>query len=102
MTWLWIGADGPHMLPGWASEYLLTKLKVANPSSLDCVEQITYKKNVLLSLIRIFDQRMVPDDIQIENFISFDKHPELILYEGYRENATGKVYIETVQRPASP
>ncbi len=97
MPWLWIGTEVPHALPEWAGEYLYSTLKVSNAAYLSCVEQISYRKNVLLSLIRIFDPTSMPDSVKIEDFASFDEHPELILYEGYLEKATGRVNIVSIK-----
>ncbi len=98
MSWLWVGTDAPHTLPDWAYDYLLTRLKVSDAAYLFAVEQVSFRKNVLLSLIRIFDQHLVPDGVSIDSFASLDAHPELILYEGYRERDTGKVQIMSMKR----
>lgn len=92
MAWLWIGIERPHLIPEWASDYMVGTFKGCPPNLL-CVEQITFERGSLVNLIRIFDPGAVPQDTEIENFISFDEHPELILYEGYREGKSGKVQI---------
>lgn len=95
MAWLWIGKEGPHPLPEWAYDCLQAKLKSPTPLYLSCVEQVSFRNSSLLSLIRVFDA--LPDGMRIDNFASFDEHPELILYEGYMEYETGRVEIETVR-----
>lgn len=99
MAWLWKGIEGPHPIPDWAYSYLVTILEV-NPGLLLCVEQINFEGDVLLKLIRVFDPLAVPEGSKIEDFTSLDQHPELILYEGYRDEESGKVQINIHKRPA--
>ncbi len=96
MAWLWISSKGPKLIPDWAYDCLDPKTPLGN---MLCVEQTTVRKGVALRLIRIFDPAAVPDGVQIEDFASLDQHPELILYEGCREEASGKVSIKRMEKP---
>ena len=95
MNWLWVGGEGPKDLPQWAYMHLVTVLKV-NPDSLmdlQCVQQIDYRKDTLVNLIRIFDPKAVGETIKIKDFASLDEHTQLILYEGYMERVSGRVHL---------
>lgn len=95
MSWLWRGTDDPKDIPQWAWLHLVTVLKV-DPDylgHLKCVEQMNFEGETLVKLIRIFNPMAVEKTTKIKSFVSLDKHPELILYEGYMEIESGKVYI---------
>ena len=95
VTWLWLGGEGPKEIPQWAYLYLVTTLNV-DPDflgPLKCVEQMNFEGDRLLNLIRIFDPTPVRETVRIKDFASLDRHPDLILYEGYTEKGSGKVHI---------
>ena len=95
MTYLWQGGAGPRDIPQWAYRYLVTTLK-ADPdhlTPLKCVEQVNFEGAVLLNLIRVFDPNAVREAGQIKDFASLDQYPDLILYEGYMREGSGKVHI---------
>jgi len=95
MTWLWRGGEGPKDIPVWAHMYLVNTLNI-NPdylSQLKCVEYTDFEGNLLLTLIRIFDPNTVGKGIKIKDFASLDQYPDLILFEGQMEKASGKVHI---------
>lgn len=95
MTRLWRGGGEPRDIPQWAYLYLVTTLKVDPDqlSQLKCVEQISFEGNRLVSLIRIFDPKAVPGTAKIEGFTSLDQHPDLIIFEGYKEKESGRVHF---------
>ncbi len=89
-------------LPQWAHMHLVTVLKV-DPnyaSHLQCVMQVGFNGNALAELIRIFNPESVKPVIGVvKDFTTLDRHPEFILYEGYRKRESGDVYIK---RQAAP
>lgn len=96
MKWLWQGGSDPKDIPQWAYMHLVTVLKVEPEllTNLKCVEQINFDGNVLLNLIRIYDDRAMKEmAIEVEDFTSLDEHPKSILYEGYKEKESERVYI---------
>ncbi len=101
MTWLWRGGEGPKEIPQWAYAYLVVSLK-ADPdhlSPLKCVEQLDYLEKRPVTLIRIFDPGAARG-LEIRDFASLDQHPELILYEGYREIQGEKIEILPLNEPS--
>jgi hypothetical protein len=94
MTAFWRGGTGPKAIPQWAYAYLVVSLK-ADPdrlSQLKCVEEFDYLQKRFVHLVRIFD----PDAghlLEIRDFASLDRYPELILYEGHRDLASNEVEI---------
>ena len=94
MTWLWCKGEDPREVPQWAFSHLVVVMK-ADPdrlSLLKCVEQTDFQDNRPVHLIRIFD----PDaarGMEIRDFASLDRHPELILYEGHRDMESGEINI---------
>jgi hypothetical protein len=101
MTWLWRGGEGPKEIPPWAYTYLVVSLK-ADPdrlSLLKCVEQLDYLEKRPVTLIRIFDPDSARSE-EIRDFASLDQHPELIIYEGYRELQGGDIEIFPLNEPS--
>jgi hypothetical protein len=96
MRWLWQGGSNPKDIPQWAYMHLVTVLKV-DPDHLlhlKCVEQTNFNGDVLLNLIRIYDDgAMKGMAIEVKDFTSLDQYPELILYEGYKEKESERIYI---------
>ncbi len=102
MTWTWQGGRGAQDLPQWAHMHLVTVLKV-DPNytaRMQCVLQIGYNGNALAEFFRSFNPESVKMTIgAVKDFAALDKHPELILYEGYIEKESGNVYIERRSAP---
>lgn len=94
MTGLWRGGTGPKEIPYWAYRYLVVSLK-ADPDRLGrlkCVEEFDYLEKRPVHLIRIFD----PDAaqrVEIRDFASLDRYPELMLFEGHRDMESEEVEI---------
>lgn len=101
MTRLWRGGEGPKEIPQWAYPFLVLSLK-ADPdrlSLLKCVEQLDYLETRPVTLIRIFDPGSARS-AAIKDFASLDQHPELILYEGYRELQGGEIEFFALNEPS--
>ncbi len=99
---LWVGGEGPSEVPQWAYTHLVTVLNVDTATMMDlkCVQQRDYVGGVLVNLIRIFDLK-VEGLVNIEDFSSLDRHPDLILFEGHREEASERVAIVSRRLPAA-
>ena len=101
MVWLWKGGESPKRIPDWAYTYLVVVLK-ADPDRLTllkCVEQPDYLEKRPVNLIRIFN----PEEAHghdIREFGSLDQHPELILYEGYKEIEGEGIEIFPLNEPS--
>ena len=52
-----------------------------------------------MTLFRIFDPKASDEARQIRNFVALDRHPELILYEGYCEKDSHRVHLERQPSP---
>jgi hypothetical protein len=94
MTGLWRGGTSPKDIPHWAYRYLVVCLK-AEPerlSRLKCVEEFDYLEKRPVHLIRIFDPGEA-QGVEIRDFASLDRHPELMLYEGHRDMESEEVAI---------
>jgi len=95
MDSLWVGGTGSTNLPDWLYRHLVTIMKVPPEDlvRLKCVQQVNFVAMTPVRLIRIFDPIKVPLDTPIKDFASLDMHPELILYEGYRELKTNHIRL---------
>ena len=92
-AWLW--REGPRELPQWVYRQLVTVLNI-DPDflgTLRCVERLGYMEDALVRLIRIFAPEINQQNEKINDFSSLDRHPERILFEGYQEEATGKIVM---------
>lgn len=104
MKWLWVGGNGPRELPELVHFHLVCILQI-NPdqlTGLKCLERMDFVNDVPVRLLRIFDPKAAAKTARVTDFASLDRHPELILYEGYIEKATGKVQLaigKTGRRP---
>jgi hypothetical protein len=101
MMWLWRGGEGPKGIPRWAYTYLVVVLK-ADPDALSllkCVEQPDYLEKRPVNLIRIFHSEAA-QRVNINDFSSLDLHPELILYEGYKEIEGEEIEIFPLNKPS--
>ncbi len=95
MSLLWIGGEGQGDLPQWAYVYLVTVLKVESDaaSRMQCVQQADFLGDTPVILVRIFDPGRAGEVADVTDFATLDRHPELIMYEGYQEKATGRVSL---------
>ena len=96
MDLFWLGGEGPHDIPSWAHAHLVTTLKVLpeNLTGLRAVEKIGFWDGKWVHFIRIYDPRTSDEALQIRDFTSLDQHPELVLYEGYREKESDQVFLQ--------
>ena len=99
MDWLWIGGEGPGEVPWWAGWELTNEFKLPQErlAQLRSVQKAGFRRGKPVTLIRIYDPYGNEEDVLIQDFNSLDEHPELILYEGYREEEL--VFLE---RGAAP
>lgn len=99
---LWVGGEGPSEVPQWAYTHLVTVLNLDTATLMDlkCVQQLDYVGGALVNLIRIFDLK-AEGLVTIEDFSSLDRHPEMILFEGYQEKASEKVEMVSRRLPAA-
>jgi hypothetical protein len=96
MDWLWLGGEGPKDIPSWVHVYLVTTLKVPpeNLTGLRSVQKIGFWDGKPVTFIRIYDPRASEEAWQFKDFSSLDQHPELVLYEGYWEKESDRVFLE--------
>jgi hypothetical protein len=101
MDLFWLGGEGFQYIPSWASAYLITTLKVPleNLADLRSVQKIGFWDGEWVSFIRIYDYRTIEELSLVEDFTSLDHHPELVLYEGYIEKGSGRVFLQSSRRP---
>ena len=101
MDLFWLGGEGPKDIPGWVYMYLVTTLKVPpeNLVGLRSVQKVGFWDGKLVTFVRIYDPRASEQTLQVKDFTSLDLYPELILYEGYWEKVTDRVFLE---RRAAP
>ena len=94
MKWLWRKGEGPREIPQWAFSHLVVAMKVDADrlSPLRCVEHVDFLENRPVQLIRLFDPEAARG-VEIRDFASLDRYPDLILYEGYRDMESGKIHI---------
>jgi hypothetical protein len=96
MDLLWLGGEGPKDIPSWVYMYLVTTLKVPaeNLTGLRSVQKMGFWDGKLVTFIRIYDPLTSEEARQVKDFSSLDQHPELVLYEGYLEEGSDRVYLE--------
>jgi hypothetical protein len=101
MDLFWLSGDGPKDIPGWVYLHLVTTLKVPpeSLSGLRSVQQVGFQEGKPVTFIRIYDPRASEEAWQVKNFVSLDQHPELILYEGYWETGSDRVYLKGKEAP---
>ena len=101
MDLFWLGGEGPKDIPSWAYLYLLTPLNVPpeNLTSLRSVQKVGLWEGKLVTFVRIYDPRISEEACEVKDFTSLDDHPELILYEGYWEKDSDRVYLECKVTP---
>lgn len=100
MTRFWLGGKGPREIAHWAYMYLVTNLKIEPDylSQMKSVEQMSFEGDTPVILIRIFDPKALPKTTVIENFVSLDQHPDLIIFEGHMEKESGKIHFHARQQ----
>jgi hypothetical protein len=105
MDLIWLGGEGPKDIPTLVYVYLMTTFEVP-------AEKLTVLRSLLkagfwdgkpVTFIRIYEPSASEEARQIKDFTSLDKHPDLILYEGYGEKGSDRVYLErkTAPKPRS-
>lgn len=92
----WLGGEGPGDVPSWAYMYLVTTLKVPSVdlTGLRSVQKTGFWDGKQVSFIRIYDPRAGGEAWEVKDFTSLDQHPELVLYEGYREKGSDRVFLQ--------
>ncbi|MFC2013443.1 hypothetical protein ACFLU8_00925 [Chloroflexota bacterium] len=101
MDLFWLGGQRPKDIPYWAYLYLVNTLKVqpGDISILRSVEKVGLWDSKLVTFVRIYNLRASEEALQVKDFTALDQQPELILYEGYWEKGSDRVYLE---RKAAP
>jgi hypothetical protein len=97
MDLFWRGGEGFQDIPSWAYVYLVTTLKVPpeNLTDLRSVQKIGFWDGKWVSFIRIYDPRTSEESSPVKDFTSLDQHPELVLYEGYIEKGSDRVFLQS-------
>ena len=105
MDLFWLGGEGFKDIPHWAYFYLVTTMKVPpeNLAGLRSVQKVGFWDGKLVTFVRIYDPRASEEAWQVKDFTSLDQHLELILYEGYWEKGSDRVFLErrTAPKPQS-
>jgi len=101
MDLFWLGGEGPEDIPSWVYMYLVTTLEVPAEklTGLRAVQKVGFWEDKPVTFTRIYDPTTSEEAWHVKDFTSLDKHPHLILYEGYWENDSDHVYLE---RKAAP
>ncbi|MCX8126532.1 MAG: hypothetical protein N3E40_05290 [Dehalococcoidia bacterium] len=95
MPLLWWSSESSRDIPPWAYYYLVTRLGVPHEvlTGLKCFEHRDFMDGMLTNFIRIYH----PEEARragIDDFISLDRFPELILWEGWYNQETGEIFLE--------
>jgi len=105
MDLIWLGGEGPKDIPSLVYAYLVTTLEVPpeDLTRLRSVQKMSFWDDKLVTFIRIYDPLTSEEARQVKDFSSLDQHPELVLYEGYWEKESDRVYLErkTAPKPQS-
>ncbi len=103
MDVFWLGGQGPKEIPSWVYLYLVNTLKVPSESltGLRSVEQVGFWDGKLVTFVRIYDPRVSEEKLRVKGFTSLEQYPELILYEGYWEKVSDRVFLEHKAAPES-
>ncbi len=101
MDLFWLGGQRPKDVSYWAYLYLVNTLKVPpeNLTSFRSVEKVGLRDGKLVTFVRIYNPRASEEALQVKDFTSLDQQPELILYEGYWEKGSDRVYLERTTAP---
>ncbi len=96
MDLFWLGGEGPQDIPHRVEVHLRTTLEVPpdNLIGLRSVQKVGFWDDKLVTFIRIYDPRASEEALQVKDFTSLDQHPELVLYEGYWEKGSDRVFLE--------
>ena len=105
MDLFWLGGGGPQDIPWRVEVHLRTTLEVPpdNLIGLRSVQKIGFWDGKLVTFIRIYDTRASEEGLHVKDFTFLDQHPELVLYEGYWEKGTDRVFLQRtgVSKPPS-
>jgi len=97
---MWYDPSKPKDIPQWAHLHLVTVLKV-DPDTLaglKCAERPDYEGNIPVMRVRLYELDAASAGARITSYESLDRHPRLILYEGYRTLAGEQVFLESTSR----
>jgi hypothetical protein len=101
MDLFWLGGEGPKDIPTWVYMYLVTMMKVPSESltGLRSVQKAGFWEGKPVTFTRIYNPNASEEAWQVKDFTSLDRHPELILYEGYWEKDGNRVFLECKATP---
>ena len=104
MDLFWLGGEGFKDIPHWAYFYLVTTMKVPpeNLSGLRSVQKVGFWDGKKVIFVRIYDPLHSEEVWPVSDFTSLDRHPELILYEGYWEKDSNRVSLTGKAAPTPP
>jgi len=104
MDLFWLGGEGPKDIPSWVYMHLVTTLKVAPESltGLRSVQKVGFWEGKQVTFTRIYNPRASEEAWQVKDFTYLDRHPELILYEGYWEEGGDHLFLECKAAPKPP
>jgi len=103
MDLFWLGSEGPKDIPPVVYVHLVTTLEIKpeNLTGLKSVQKMGFWDGKLVTFIRIYNRQTSDEALQVADFISLDQHPELILYEGFWEKGSDRIYLERKSAPKS-
>jgi hypothetical protein len=101
MDLFWLGGESPKDIPTWVYMYLVTMMKVPSESltGLRSVQKAGFWEGKPVTFTRIYNPNASEEAWKVKDFTSLDRHPELILYEGYWEKDGNRVFLECKATP---
>lgn len=91
----------PKEIPEVVGRYLIVHLKKDPDWAWGLKAVVRQRPEEKSYDVRVFDRGQTAlRNVDIKDYTSLDGHPDLILYEGWFEKATGKVQIEEKNVPA--
>ena len=85
--------SGPRPIPGLVGKHLINEFKL-NADLVQLLKAVQHKRpqNEAVFDIRVFDQSEADaEEVQIKDYLSFNEHPNLVLYEGWFDEDTKHV-----------
>ena len=86
---------GPSQIPGLVQNYLVTERKMS-PDLVKLLRALESKGTTGGTVnIRVFDEsEAIAKKVKVKDYTSLEEHPDLILYEGWFEEAAKQVKLE--------
>jgi hypothetical protein len=98
---IWLGGEGPKDIPPLVYVHLMTnfELPADKLTGLRSVLKTGFWEGKPVTFIRIYDSSVSDEARQVKDFTSLDEHADLILYEGYWEKGSDRVFLECRTAP---